>query len=297
MEDRRLEGRIIKGIGGFYYVEAADEIFECKARGVFRNKSNTPLVGDFVTIKIPQSGYNLIEKIAERKNSLIRPPVANIDLLMIVCSTVSPLPNFSVIDKMTAYAVYNNIEPVIVITKSDLSDGSEIHDIYEKSAIRTVLTSYVDGVGLDEVKGMLEGKTTAFTGNSGVGKSTLLNALFPGLELATGEISEKLGRGRHTTRAVELIKVDGCYVADTPGFSTVNMEKFGMTDKTELQYSFPEFADYINGCRFNSCSHTCEKGCAVIEKVRDGTIAKTRHKSYCDMYDEVKNFKEWQFKK
>lgn len=292
-----LQGRIIKGIGGFYYVESADKVYECKARGVFRSKSSTPLVGDFVKIKIPSEGYCVIEEISERKNHLIRPPVANIDILVVVSSTTAPQPNYSVIDKMTAYAVCNNIEPVIAVTKTDLKQGKELFDIYSGSGIKTFLIDYSTDKACTGLKDYLKGKTSAFTGNSGVGKSTLLNGLFPQLNLATGEISDKLGRGRHTTRAVELISIDGCCVADTPGFSTVNMEKFGMTDKNWLQYCFPEFEEHINSCRFSTCTHTCEKGCAVLQAVKDSKIAPTRHKSYTEMYSEIKNIKEWQIKK
>lgn len=297
MGENKTQGIIVKGIGGFYYVEAAEKIYECKARGVFRKKSNTPLVGDSVTITIVENGYNVIDEIHERKNSLIRPPIANIDTLVIVCSTVSPLPNFTVIDKMVSYAVYNDIEPVIVISKSDIKDGTNLLETYSKCGIRTILYSSVTGEGVDDVRALLGGKITAFTGNSGVGKSTLLNKLFPDFNLETGEISEKLGRGRHTTRTVELMKIDDGYVADTPGFSTVQLEKFQMIKKEEIQYTFPEFQDYIQNCRFTSCSHTCEKGCAVLEKVNDGTIPKSRHDSYCEMYKEVKDIKEWEYKK
>jgi ribosome biogenesis GTPase len=292
-----IQGVIIKGIGGFYYVETADKIYECKARGIFRKKSNTPYVGDLVDITVVENGYNIIENIHTRKNSLVRPPIANIDTLVIVCSTVSPLPNFTVIDKMVSYAVYNNIEPVIVISKSDIKDGSDIFNIYNSSGIKTILYSSVTGDGVEEVRKLLSNKITAFTGNSGVGKSTLLNKLFPDFNLETGEISEKLGRGRHTTRTVELMKIENGYVADTPGFSTVQLQKFQMIDKDDLQYTFPEFKDYLNRCKFTSCSHTCEKGCIILEKVQEGVIQKSRHNSYKEMYNEIKDIKKWECKK
>ena len=291
------KGVIIKGIGGFYYVEVSDKIYECKARGVFRKKNNTPLVGDLVTISITDNGYCSIEKIHHRKNSLVRPPIANIDTLVIVCSTVSPSPNYTVIDKMVSSAVYNGIEPVIVISKSDIKDGKEIFDIYKKTGIKTVLYSSVTQEGLEEIRSLLPNKITAFTGNSGVGKSTLLNKLFPDFNLETGEISEKLGRGRHTTRTVELIKTQNGYVSDTPGFSTVQLEKFNMINKDELQHTFPEFQEFLGECRFTSCSHICEKGCAITEKVKDGTIPKSRHNSYVEMYNEIKDIKEWERRK
>jgi ribosome biogenesis GTPase len=254
-------------------------------------------VGDLVTITLADNGYNVIDEIQQRKNSLVRPPIANIDTLVIVCSTVSPLPNFTVIDKMVSYAVYNNIEPVIVISKSDIKDGSDIFNVYNATGIKTILYSAVTGQGVEQVRQLLPNKITAFTGNSGVGKSTLLNKLFPNFNLETGEISEKLGRGRHTTRIVQLLKIDNGYVADTPGFSTVQTDKLQMIKKEELQYTFPEFKDYIGQCRFTSCSHICEKDCAILEKVQEGVIPKSRHNSYKEMYNEVKNIKEWEYKK
>lgn len=291
-----LDGIILKGIGGFYYVEAADTIYECKARGIFRNRNNIPLVGDYVTISIPQEGYPAIESIKPRKNCLKRPPLANIDQLFIVSSTVNPVPNTLIIDKMTAAAVDNNIEPVIVISKSDLKSGDEIYNIYQQSGMKVFQYSSDDPSSAMKIKPLLKNKVTAFTGNSGVGKSTLLNILYPELNLETGEISEKLGRGRHTTRTVELYRLDGGYIADTPGFSTVDIERYNLINKDNIQFCFPEFKSYLTQCRFTSCSHTCEKGCAIIDAVNSGEISQSRHKSYVAMYNEVKDIKEWQMK-
>lgn len=292
-----LKGVIVKAISGFYYVEVADKIYECKARGVFRKESNTPLVGDLVVISIPDSGYPVIDEIKERKNFLVRPPVANIDTLIVVCSTVSPSPNYKVIDKMISTAVYNDITPVVVISKSDIKSGEEIYSIYNQAGIKTIIYSAKTGEGLEEIYSLLPNKITAFIGNSGVGKSTLLNKLFPDLDLKTGEVSEKLGRGRHTTRTVELMKIKNGYVIDTPGFSTMQLEKYSITDKKQLQYTFPEFDDYLGQCKFISCSHTCEKGCAILQKVEEGIIPKSRHNSYVEMYNEIKDIKEWERKK
>lgn len=292
-----LKGVIVKAISGFYYVEVADKIYECKARGVFRKESNTPLVGDLVVISVPDSGYPVIDEIKERKNFLVRPPVANIDTLIVVCSTVSPSPNYKVIDKMISTAVYNDITPVVVISKSDIKSGEEIYSIYNQAGIKTIIYSAKTGEGLEEIYSLLPNKITAFIGNSGVGKSTLLNKLFPDLDLKTGEVSEKLGRGRHTTRTVELMKIKNGYVIDTPGFSTMQLEKYSITDKTQLQYTFPEFDDYLGQCKFISCSHTCEKGCAILQKVEEGIIPKSRHNSYVEMYNEIKDIKEWERKK
>ena len=291
-----IDGIILKGIGGFYYVEAANTIYECKARGIFRKKNNSPLAGDNVRISIPSEGFPAIEEIYPRRNSLKRPPLANIDTLVIVCSTVDPTPNTIVIDKMTAAAVDNDIEPVIVISKSDLKSGTELADIYRKSGFRVFEYSSNDINSALEIRPIFKDKITAFAGNSGVGKSTLLNTLYPQLSLDTGEISEKLGRGRHTTRTVELYKLDGGYIADTPGFSTVDIERFNMIEKDNIQYCFPEFKDYLTKCKFTSCSHTCEKGCCIIDAVNRGEIPESRHKSYVAMYNEVKDIKKWQLK-
>lgn len=294
---RELNGILMKAIGGFYYVRCDNEVFECKARGNFRNSGSSPIVGDNVVISVPDDGFAAVEKILPRKNKLKRPALANIDVLVIVCSTVDPMPNYTIIDKMTAAAVNNDMTPVIVISKNDLADGEKIAGIYRNSNIDVFLTSPENFDTIQSLKDYLKGKVSAFTGNSGVGKSTLLNALFPSLELQTGEISQKLGRGRHTTRAVELFESEGCLVADTPGFSTVDLQRYEMIEKEQLQYCFPEFEEYLGSCQFTSCSHTCEKGCAIIEALNEGKIEDTRHKSYVTMYNEVKDIKLWQINK
>lgn len=293
---KSLSGIIIKSTGGFYYVEVADVIYECKARGIFRKKNNSPRVGDIVTISVPEDGYCSIDEIRPRKNSLKRPPLANIDILVIVVSTVEPSPNYLVIDKMTAAAVDNEIEPVIVVSKSDLKPGGELLSVYKKAGIKAFSYSSDNKASVDAVKDYLKDKVSAFTGNSGVGKSTLLNVLYPDLKLETGEISEKLGRGRHTTRTVELFKIGDGYVADTPGFSTVDLERYNMIDKENIMFCFPEFKEYLTSCRFTSCSHTCEKGCEIIKAVNEGKISESRHQSYVSMYNEVKDIKQWQKK-
>ena len=288
------QGIIIRLLGGFYYVEAENEIIECKARGVFRKKGLSPVVGDRVEITIPKEGYASIDNILPRKNKIVRPAVANLDKLIIVSSVCEPTPNPFIIDKMTATAVNKNIEPVIVFSKSDLQSADELIKIYEKSGIKTIVFSSVTGEGANKVRDLLKDSIVAFTGNSGVGKSSLINYLFPDLNIATGDISKKLGRGRHTTRSVELYKTDGGYVADTPGFSTVDLERYELINKEDLANCFPEFEEYITMCKFSSCSHTCEKGCAVLQAVKDGEINKSRHTSYVEMYNEVKDIKEWQ---
>lgn len=291
---KTLNGTIIKGIGGFYYVEAADEIYECKARGVFRKEKLSPLVGDKVTISINENAENTIDEIMPRKNALTRPPVVNIDNLIIVVSTVEPKPSTLVIDKLIAVAEHKNIEPIIVITKSDLASAQEIFDIYTLAGFKTIIVSNETKDGVDEVKAVLKDKISALTGNSGVGKTSLLNNLDETLALKTAQISKKLGRGRHTTRQAELYRVCDGFVVDTPGFSSFEIDKSDMILKDELAYCFRDFSDYIEKCKFYpSCTHTADKGCAVVEAVNEGKISKSRHNSYVQLYNEVKDIKEW----
>ncbi|MDD7344299.1 MAG: ribosome small subunit-dependent GTPase A [Ruminococcus sp.] len=291
---KTLNGTIIKGIGGFYYVEAADEIYECKARGVFRKEKLSPLVGDKVTISINENAENTIDEIMPRKNALTRPPVVNIDNLIIVVSTVEPKPSTLVIDKLIAVAEHKNIEPIIVITKSDLASAQEIFDIYTLAGFKTIIVSNETKDGVDEVKAVLKDKISALTGNSGVGKTSLLNNLDETLALKTAQISKKLGRGRHTTRQAELYRVCDGFVVDTPGFSSFEIDKSDIILKDELAYCFRDFSDYIEKCKFYpSCTHTADKGCAVVEAVNEGKISKSRHNSYVQLYNEVKDIKEW----
>lgn len=291
-----LNGILMKSIGGFYYVRCDGKEYECKARGSFRKSGNSPVVGDKVVISVPDEGFASIEEIKPRINKLKRPALANIDTLVIVCSTVDPEPNFTVIDKMTAAAVNNNMIPAIGVSKNDLKSGERIAEIYSNSEFPVFLCSPDDTEDVKKLKAFLKGKVSAFTGNSGVGKSTIINRIFPELELQTGQISRKLGRGKHTTRVVELFEIDGCFVADTPGFSTVDLQRYEMIDKTQLQYCFPEFEKYLGECQFTSCSHTCEKGCRILQAVADGEIEPSRHKSYVAMYNEVKDIKEWELR-
>lgn len=292
------DGLILKGIGGFYYVETADGIYECKARGLFRKQKITPLAGDRVKITVNENQENTIDVIEERKNSLIRPPVANLDRLFIIASIVDPVINTVVLDRIIAIAEYKEIEPVIVITKTDLSsDYNDIFNIYSNAGFKTIACSKGSNDGIDEIRSLLAGKISAFTGNSGVGKSTLLNAISPKLSIQTGETSKKLGRGRHTTRHCELYKIDGGYVADTPGFSSVDFERCERILKDDLPYCFREFVPYMPECKFAvNCSHINDKGCAVKKAVDDGLISQSRHSSYVQMYNEVKDIKEWEIK-
>lgn len=291
---KQYKGTILKGIGGFYYVESADGIFECKAKGKFRNQRITPLAGDKVLFTVNDSAENTIDEIEKRKNELHRPPVANIDALMIVVSCAEPSPNFLVIDKMTVLAQKNNIEPVVIITKSDLHSSDEIESIYSKTPFKIFKFSKDDYTQADELLSFISGKLVAFTGNSGVGKSTLLNHLCPSLSLQTGEISQKLGRGRHTTRHAEIFHVADGMIIDTAGFSSVDFLASKELLKDDLQFYFPEFSEALSLCRFTGCSHVADKGCEICRMVEQGIISESRHNSYVSLYNELKNVKQWQ---
>ncbi len=293
----RLTGLIVKAVSGFYYVEAADCVYECKARGIFRKKGISPSVGDMAEISVIDEGKANVEEILPRKNYLIRPPLANLDRLFIVSSVCEPLPSTLIIDKICAVAVSKGIEPVIVFTKADLADTSELLKIYNSVGIKCFEYSIKSESDKGKIASLMRGKVSAFTGNTGVGKSSLLNSLFPELNISTAEISHKLGRGRHTTRHSELYKVGGGYVADTPGFSTVDIERYELIRKDDISGCFPEFGEYAGACMFKGCAHICEKGCAVIEAVKEGRIPVSRHNSYKQMYDEVKNIPEWMNKR
>lgn len=291
----KTNGIIIKGISGFYYVEAADGIiYECKARGIFRKEKITPLVGDNVEITVDDNNKNSIDKIYERRNMFKRPPIANVDKLVIVSSVCDPRPNLLIIDRLTAVAVFKDVEPIIVFTKDDLQSTFEYIDIYNKVGFRTFAVSNKTGEGVEAVKEAVMDGTSVFTGNSGVGKSSLINRMYPHLSLETGEISKKLGRGRHTTRHVELFKTECGYIADTPGFSSLDFETNDLIKKDELASCFPDFSDYTDQCKFSTCAHINDKGCRLVEAVNDGVIAPSRHESYVTMYNEVKDIKDWQ---
>ena len=290
-----INGIIIKGIGGFYYVEAADGIvYECKARGVFRKEKITPLAGDRVEITVESNNKNSIDKILERRNFFKRPPIANVDTLVIVSSVCDPRPNLLIIDRLTAVASYKNVEPIIVFTKDDLQSANEFVKIYTNAGFKTFAVSNETGEEIEKVKSIIDGGITVFTGNSGVGKSSLINRMYPDFCLETGEISRKLGRGRHTTRHVELFKVGSGYIADTPGFSSLDFETNDLIKKDELAFCFPDFAYYIGSCRFSTCAHVNDKGCSLVEAVKSGDVERTRHESYVTMYNEVKDIKDWQ---
>ena len=290
-----LSGTIIHAISGFYYVEAAGFVYECRAKGAFRNKNLTPLVGDGVTAEV-NGDKGVITAVAERKNFLRRPPVANIDRLFILSSVARPRPNLFIIDKLSAFAVHHGIEPVIVFSKCDLDDAAPYLSVYQKTPFPVVAVSAVTGEGTDRIAALIEGSACAFAGNSGVGKSSLINRLLPGLDLATNDISDKLGRGRHTTRSVQLYPCGTGFIMDTPGFSSFDL--LGDTEKIrkeDLPDCFPEFSPFMEGCRFSvSCAHINDKGCAVRAAAEEGLIAPERYESYRQMYEEVKNLKSYQ---
>ncbi|HJA25178.1 MAG TPA: ribosome small subunit-dependent GTPase A [Candidatus Fournierella merdigallinarum] len=289
------QGYITKGIGGFYYVKTEEGLLECKAKGIFRKKRITPVAGDKVVVE-QEGGGAVIAEILPRKNVFIRPPIANLDVLFIVASTTQPTPSTLVLDKLSAIAVDKGAQPVLVFTKADLADTGPLLAAYDKSGLPVIVTDHASGEGLEQIKGWIAGRLCAFCGNSGVGKSTLLNALLPQLAQQTGEISQKLGRGRHTTREVELFEAFGGLVADTPGFASLDTERACYIPKEDLQYAFPEFAPYIPRCRFTGCAHRGEAGCAVRAAVEAGRISPTRYESYAAMYDEVKDIKDWQLR-
>ncbi|NLA87206.1 MAG: ribosome small subunit-dependent GTPase A [Clostridiales bacterium] len=291
------KGIIFKAISGFYYVEIENETIECKARGRFRRDNIKPLVGDIAEITITGAGKGILESILPRKNVFVRPPIANLDQLVIIASAVIPVTDPYLIDRMTAIAAFNNCDCIICINKSDLIRGGELYDIYSKAGYKTILTSAETGEGIPELAEAIKGKVCAFTGNSGVGKSSILNVLEPDFNLTVGDVSQKLGRGRHTTRHVELFKLkNGAVVADTPGFSSFDMERMELTVKDKLQYLFREFEPLIGQCRFLDCAHVKESGCAVRQAVKDGAVADSRHASYVRLYEQAKQLKEWETK-
>ncbi len=291
------KGVIISSFGGNFKVAAEDDKeYICKARGSFRNKDIVPVCGDNVKFIIEDNSDGVITEIFDRKNEIIRPPLANLDQLVFVISTCEPAPNILLLDKFLSVSVYKNINPVIVFTKTDKYPADEYVRIYE-NIFPTICVDNLTGEGVDKVYQLLTGKFSAFTGNSGAGKSTLLNNICPDLNLETNEISRKLGRGKHTTRRVEIFRLEnGGYVADTPGFSTFNTQMYDVILKDQLVFCFPEFEEHLDSCRFQDCSHTKEKGCKIIEAVKDGLISKSRHLSYCEMYREASLIKPWEIK-
>ncbi len=285
-----MVGKIIKSIGGLYTVKSFDSIMDCKARGIFRKDNISPVVGDMVEVN-----NGAIEKILPRKNYIVRPPLANLDSMVFVVSMAKPTPNLSLLDKFIAVCEYKNIVPVVAITKIDLANFKNVYQVYSSIGLRVFVIDYNQPQSIDSLKEYLSDKVSAFTGNSGAGKSTLLNAIDSTLNIPTGEVSEKLGRGKHTTRHAELYPLSsGGYVVDTAGFSTFETNKYAIIKKDELASCFREFEEYSKDCKFKDCSHTKEKGCAVLKAVQEGDICKSRHNSYCEMYEDAKKIKDWE---
>lgn len=291
-------GRIEKALSGFYYVNTGGETLQCRARGKFRREGLSPLVGDWVQVRELGNGEGFVEAVEARRNQFARPAAANIDQLVILASAAIPVTEPYLIDRIASIAALKGCQVLLCLNKCDLDSADELYDIYSRSAIPVLRVSAVTGQGLDALREAIRGKLSAFTGNSGVGKSSVLNALLPSLALPVGEVSKVLGRGRHTTRHVELFSLgEDTYIIDTPGFSSFDTAEMDLALKQHLPDTFPEFAPYVGDCRFTGCTHTKEKGCRVLQAVKDGLIPASRHRSYVRLYDELKDVKEWQQKK
>ena len=290
-------GQIIKALSGFYYVRSAEgALTECRARGIFRKERISPLVGDFVEFSV-ERGKGMIESILPRKNSFVRPAVSNLDALVILASGANPVTDPFLIDRVSAIAGNQNVPVLVCVNKIDLNDGEKLIGIYRHAGFDVFPTSAETGAGVDALMQAIEGKTVAFTGNSGVGKSSILNTMDADFSVATGEVSDKLGRGRHTTRHVELYRLpNGASVIDTPGFSSFDTDQMELILKENLQYAFPDFAPFLGKCRYNDCAHLHEPDCAVLQALKDGQIEPSRHASYARLYESAKEIKLWEHK-
>lgn len=289
-----MKGRIMNSLGGFYEVATEEGTLSCRARGLFRKEGVTPLTGDEVLVRDMGDGTGYVEEILPRRNSLIRPPVANLDVLALVVSVQSPPPNLQVLDKLIAVAEHEGIEPVIVVSKTDLESGEEIVSLYRRAGFSVFPVSVRAGTGIEALREYLAGRQSCLCGNTGAGKSSLLNVLLPGLCLETGEVSRKLGRGRHTTRRAQFYPLEGGgAIADTPGFSAMDMTRYALLRREEVQTCFQEFEPYLGRCRFQDCLHLCEAGCAVLEAAEKGEIAPSRLASYHALVEEAGKVKEW----
>lgn len=291
-----MTGTIIKALSGFYYVDvgAEQEPITCRGRGKLRHQKITPLVGDHVAITVTEDGTGMVDEVLPRSNQFQRPMVANMDQLVILASGAIPVTDPFLIDRMVSLAEYKGCQPIICFNKCDLEPATQLVELYQKAGFQSFAISAQTGEGLEQLLGVLDGKISAFTGNSGVGKSSVLNALCPQFGLKVGQVSEKLGRGRHTTRHVELFRVGGGLVADTPGFSAFDVEQMELIPKEELANTFREFRPYLEQCRFVGCAHVKERGCAVREAVDNGVIAPSRYQSYVRLYDQVKSRPQWE---
>ncbi len=291
------EGVIVKALSGFYYVQTDERLLECKARGRFRLDGTSPLVGDRVECSLDAHGKGRIDRVFERRNFFIRPAVANVDALVFVAANTNPVTDPFLIDRVSVIAESAGCELIVCINKTDVDPADELYGIFTAAGFTVVRTSVPDGTGIDALRREIAGKICAFTGNSGVGKSSIMNALSPSLNIKTAEVSEKLGRGKHTTRHVELFDIGGgTYAADTPGFASFDIEMMEIIPKEQLQFDFVEFAPYIGQCRFNNCAHLKEPGCAVTQAVADGKIMPSRYRSYERLYALSAQHKSWENK-
>ena len=293
MSEKRT-GRILRSLSGFYDVQTSEGLITCRGRGILRKKGDSPLTGDIVEITV-EHGKGMVERVLPRKNRFIRPAVANVDALVVFAANVNPVTEPFLIDRVAAIAGDQEVPVYLCVNKCDLDPAVDLVQIYEKAGFTVIRASAETGEGVEQLRSFITGKLTAFTGNTGVGKSSMLNALCPQLSLATGEVSEKLGRGRHTTRHVELYCLDAdTYVADTPGFSSFDTEQMDVLLKENLQYTFPDFAEHLGQCQFHDCSHRKEPGCAVRCAVEEGKIGKTRYESYLRLYEKAEQIKLWE---
>ena len=288
-------GRIIKSLSGFYDVQTDRKVITCRARGSMRRSGMSPLVGDMVDISV-EKGKGMVEKIHPRKNCFVRPAVANLDLLVVFAANVNPVTEPFLIDRVAAIAGDQEVPVCICVNKCDMDPGEDLTAIYRQAGYTVIQTSAETLLGVEELRSELSGKFCAFTGNSGVGKSSILNALSPELKLPVGEVSEKLGRGRHTTRHVQLYAIGDALIADTPGFSSFDTDQMEVILKENLQYAFPEFGKYIGTCQFRDCSHRKEPGCAVTAALAAGQIGKSRYESYLKLYEKAMQINEWELK-
>ena len=292
----KTTGRILRSLSGFYDVQTSQGMVTCRGRGHLRKGNESPLTGDMVEISIEQ-GKGMVERILPRKNRFIRPAVANVDALIVFASNVNPVTDPFLIDRVAAIAGDQEVAVHICVNKCDLDPANDLIRIYRNAGFSVIQASAITGEGVEELRKRIAGKFTAFTGNTGVGKSSMLNALCPQLQLATGEVSEKLGRGRHTTRHVELYKIaEDTYVADTPGFSSFDTEQMDVILKENLQYAFPDFAPYLGQCQFHDCSHRAEPDCAVRQAMENGKLENSRYESYLRLYEKATQVKLWELK-
>ena len=290
-------GRIIRSLSGFYDVQTPEGIVTCRGRGSLRRSGESPLTGDLVEIT-EEKGKGMVEKILPRKNSFVRPAVANIDALVVFAANVNPITEPFLIDRVAAIAGDRDVPVYLCVNKCDLDPAVDLVKIYQNAGFTVIAASAETGEGVEQLRGLIRGKLTAFTGNSGVGKSSMLNRLCPKLQLPTGEVSEKLGRGRHTTRHVELYCLEeDTYVADTPGFSSFDTDQMEVILKENLQYAFPDFGAYLGCCQFHDCTHRKEPGCAVRQAVEDSLVEPTRYDSYLRLYEKASQIKQWEINK